>query len=199
MRSVSLRDATAEKGVELQLSIPFFILLTRPVSSKSSFGYRRPIWCALAASFENRAMTFESPMQVLHWLPEEDRWELIGWANWVAFVWPPQACLPGVPAGIHYFIVCIHHDGAPLNLILHKYLIDPDGRIGADNFAGLSRTERDDYRRLMLLREPRSSDMAQLHELRQKMRAANFPCSATIWMRTASGDQGVKRRPVAAL
>ena len=24
-------------------------------------------------------------------------------------------------------------------------------------------------------------------------------CSATIWMRTASGDQGVKRRPVAAL
>ena len=120
-------------------------------------------------------MRFESPMQVLHWLPEEDRWELIGWADWVASVWPPQACLPGVPAGIHYFIVCIHHDGVPLNLIPHKYLVEPDGRIGADNFAGLSRTERDDYRRLMLLREPHSSDMAQLHELRQKMRAANFP------------------------
>ena len=125
-------------------------------------------------------MIFENPMQVLHWLPEEDRWEFIGWDDWVAFVWPPQVCLPGISGGIHYFIVCIHDDDVPLNLIPHKYIIDPDGRIGADTFAGLTRTEREDYRRLMFARERGPSDMALLHEIRRKMRNINFPPRASI-------------------
>jgi hypothetical protein len=59
----------------------------------------------------------------------------------------PAGGLPGVSGGIHYFIVCIHDDRVPINPIPHKYLIEPDGTIGHNNFAGLTRQERDDYGR----------------------------------------------------
>ena len=48
-----------------------------------------------------------------------------------------------------------------------------------------------------LLREAGLS-VSQINK-KDSHRGCEPDCSATIWMRTASGDQGVKRRPVAAL
>ena len=122
-------------------------------------------------------MAFEDGQQVLHWLPGEDRWELIAWDPWMAFraIMEPFMPLPGVSSGIHHFIVCIHDDGAPVNLIAHKYLIEPDGRIGADNFAGLTRDEREDLNRLMIVREYGPGDEERLNEIRGKMGNVHYP------------------------
>jgi hypothetical protein len=119
---------------------------------------------------------FEEGQQALHWLSAEDRWELISWDAWSAFrAITPFASLPDVVGGIHYFIVCIHDDGVPINLIPHKYIIEPDGRIGSDNFAGLTRTERDDYSRILLVREYGPGDEERLNEIRGKMGTVNYP------------------------
>ena len=85
--------------------------------------------------------------EVLHWLPEQDRWE------------PMDGIVAGVPgmgctrqrsasvaspfdAGIHHFVVCIYGDEideivfkmfdgpngvGPMNVFPHKYIIDAEG------------------------------------------------------------------------
>jgi hypothetical protein len=108
---------------------------------------------------------------VLHWLPEEDRWELIGWEDWTAFrgIMAPSIGLPGIAGGIHYFIVCVHDDGTLVNLLPHKYVIELDGRIGPHNFPGLTREERLTYSQIMLARESNPKDKARLDEIRSKM------------------------------
>jgi hypothetical protein len=115
-------------------------------------------------------MHFEGDTQVLHWLPNEDRWEPIMWDAWMKFrgLMEPAVGLPGISDGIHYFIVCVHDNDVPLNIIPHKYLTEPDGRIGPDNFAGLTRGERDDYSRLMLARKYGPGDENRLDEIRGK-------------------------------
>jgi hypothetical protein len=120
---------------------------------------------------------FEDGHQVLHWLPAEVRWELISWDAWSKFraISIPHEPLPGVTGGIHHFIVCIHDDGAAVNLIPHKYLIEPSGKIGPDNFAGLTRKEREDYDRLMLVRQYGPGDHERLNEIREKMGKVNYP------------------------
>jgi hypothetical protein len=98
-------------------------------------------------------MADEDHMRILHWKPEADRWEDIPYDKWMAFrgLGTPFVPLSGVTGGIHYFIVSIHDDGVAVNLIPHKYLIEPDGQIGRDNFAGLTRQEREDYQRIMVV------------------------------------------------
>jgi len=116
-------------------------------------------------------MAFDDHSQVLHWLPAEDRWEAISWDDWLQFreLKHPFMPLPEISGGIHYFIVCIHDDSTPINLIPHKYLIDPDGHIGSDNFAGLTAEERDDYNRIMMLPKYGPGDEDRLKEIRGKM------------------------------
>jgi hypothetical protein len=107
----------------------------------------------------------------LHWLPHENRWETISWDAWGAFreIAQPFAPLPGVSGGIHYFVTGVHGHGATINIITHKYLIQPDGLIGRDNFAGLTREERADFSRLMMAMEEGPGDAERLQELREKM------------------------------
>jgi len=122
-------------------------------------------------------MSTADHMHVLHWLPIEDRWETISWDAWGAFrgILAPAVGLSGISGGVHYFIVCVHDDGVPVNLIPHKYMIDPDGRIGADNFAGLTKAERDDYNRIMLAREYAPGEEDRLNAIRQKMGHVYYP------------------------
>jgi hypothetical protein len=116
-------------------------------------------------------MAFEDGVTVLHWLPSEDRWEIIAWEDWSAFraIDKPHKALPGVNGGIHFFIVRVHEGDETFNLIPHKYLIDPDGRIGHDNFGGLTRQEREDYSRLMVKIEYEQGDQERIDEIRDKM------------------------------
>jgi hypothetical protein len=119
---------------------------------------------------------------VFHWLPEHDCWEPIAWGDWLDFKssLKPSASmpLPGIAGGIHHFVVCIYdqRDGTPIKLLPHKYLIDPDGRIGDDNFVGFTLADRRDYERLMLAREQSPEDKERLRELRcKKIWPAHLP------------------------
>jgi hypothetical protein len=93
--------------------------------------------------------------------------------------------LPGIAGGIHYFVVCIHDDGAAVNLISHKYLIEPDVLMGADNFAGFSRDDGTDYTWLMVAKQHSAEDEARLDELRQKMGVYRPPRESIAALRRA--------------
>jgi len=127
--------------------------------------------------------TIEDGNQVLHWMPDEDRWELIRWADWMNFMQlgDRKAPLKGIASGIHYFIVCINDDGVPFNLIAHKYLIERDGSIGRDNFAGLTKQEREDYGRLMVTSKPTAEDDRRLDEIRKKMGKVYDPPRQSVY------------------
>jgi hypothetical protein len=137
----------------------------------------------------------ESGLQVLHWLSDEDRWEPIAWDDWLAFLgdWMPSvgpsgismSVLPsigltGILGGIHYFVVCIHDRGAVVNIIPHKYLVEFDGQVEADNFVGFSRDDREDYRRVMSAKGASPADAARLTELRNKKIGAHDPPQSSL-------------------
>ena len=119
-------------------------------------------------------MSDQDHMRVLHWLPESDSWEDIRWDKWMKFrAWENAEPLPGIRGGIHHFVVCIHDDGVAVNVIPQKYMIDPDGKIGRDNFAGLTRQEREDYQRLVVKREYDPGDQECIDAIHAKMGSAN--------------------------
>jgi hypothetical protein len=121
--------------------------------------------------------SFEPGIQVLHWSPEKERWEQISWSAWTAFrnLSEPFVPLPGISSGIHWFVVCIHDAGLPINLIPHKYLIERDGKIGPDNFYGWDREDRADYDRLMVSRAHTVADQKRLTEIRYRTGDAMYP------------------------
>jgi hypothetical protein len=116
-------------------------------------------------------MDIEKETKVLHWLPEEDRWETISWDAWSAFrgILSPSIGLPDIAGGIHHFAVIVFDGDDPVNIITHKYLIETDGSIGRDNFGGLTKEEREDDRRFMTARELTSDDQARLNQIREKL------------------------------
>lgn len=119
----------------------------------------------------------EDSMHVLHWLPDENRWIEVGKNDFSAFreLCVPFRPLPGVAGGVHYFIVCACDESETVNIIPHRYLVEPSGRIGRDNFSGWTREEREDFNRLMLTRELKPSDQEKLHATRAKGGHAMYP------------------------
>jgi len=78
-----------------------------------------------------------------------DRWEDVRWDDWMAF-----RELEGIvrfrrERGIHHLPWDLHDDGVTVTDHPAKDLIEPDGRIGRANCAGLTREERADYDVLM--------------------------------------------------
>ena len=120
---------------------------------------------------------------VLHWLPLENRWEHIPWSDWSSFraIMEPFVPLKGIAGGLHYFAVCIKEEGATLNIIGHKYLIEPNGQIGNSNFYGWTKEERDDYQRLMLLREMTSEEEKRLRVIQDKGGNAMYPPRESLY------------------
>ncbi|HEY4846637.1 MAG TPA: hypothetical protein VIH87_02305 [Methylocella sp.] len=116
-------------------------------------------------------MDFEKEIKILHWLPQEDRWETISWDAWSAFrgILAPSIGLLGLSGGIHHFAVVVFDGTEPVNIIPHKYLIEPDGSVGRDNFGGLTKEEREDERRFMTARELTPNDTARLNQIREKL------------------------------
>lgn len=115
--------------------------------------------------------------RVLHWVPEKDSWREVGWDDFAAvreFLVEFRP-LPGLNAGIQYFVVCVCDNQQTFNIIPHKYLVEPSGKIGADNFYGWNREERDDYHRLMLARESKPGDHERLQQIRQRVGNAMYP------------------------
>ena len=125
-------------------------------------------------------MDIEDDFLILHWLPHEDRWETIPWAAWYAFMIPPRSALPGISGGVHHFTVVVFDGEDLVNIIPHKYLIEPDGSIGRDNFSGLTKEEREDDRRMMLARELTAEDKARLEQIREKMSKVYRPPPESI-------------------
>jgi hypothetical protein len=121
--------------------------------------------------------SFEPEIQVLHWSPENEGWEQISWSAWSAFrnLFEPFVPLPGVSSGVHWFVICIHDDGLPINLIPHKYLIERNGKIGPDNFYGWNREDRADYERLMVARALTAADQKRLREIQFRAGDAMYP------------------------
>jgi hypothetical protein len=119
----------------------------------------------------------------LHWRPDENRWAEIDWDDFLAFrEWMvPFRPLPGVEAGIHYFAVCIFDDVQTWNLIPHKYLVAPSGKIGRDNFYGWNREERADYDRLMVAREYKPGDQERLYQIRDKAGDVMYPPRESLY------------------
>ena len=56
--------------------------------------------------------------------------------------------LPGVPAGIHHFVVVV--DDPPINIVPHRYKIGRKGFV-INNDYGLTETELADYENLAFL------------------------------------------------
>jgi hypothetical protein len=65
---------------------------------------------------------------MLHWLPDEDRWEVFNWGHWLRLRARMFCDQVGLHAGLHYFVVCVHDHEGLHNLIPHKYLINPAAR-----------------------------------------------------------------------
>jgi hypothetical protein len=130
-------------------------------------------------------------MQVLHWLPEEDRWEIVAWDDFRKFrgmdEWgrrSAQVGLHNVNGGVHHFVVCVYDYGDVPgdnelvflhNLIPHKYLINPDGSIGADNFCGETKEERAVLRDLMFKSEWSEHERQRYNEIQERHYPAVLP------------------------
>lgn len=109
-------------------------------------------------------------MHALHWRKEDNRWEEIEWDDFLAFreCFAPFKPLPGIAGGVHHFVVCVCGEGRTYNIIPHKYLVEPTGRIGRNNFYGWNREEREDFDRLMIAREHRPGEYERLREIQKK-------------------------------
>jgi hypothetical protein len=116
-------------------------------------------------------------MRVLRWVPEDNRWIEDAWDAFISFraFMTPFAPLPNVAGGIHHFVVCVCDESQVFNIIPHKYLVEPGGKIGADNFYGWTREERDDYSRLMVASKEEAGDRERLNEIRDKAGNAMYP------------------------
>jgi hypothetical protein len=118
----------------------------------------------------------DNAMRVLHWRPEENCWVKIAWKDFCAFraLFEPFRPLAGVSAGVHYFVVCVCNDVQTWNIIAHKYLVEPSGKIGRDNFYGWNREEREDFDRLMVAREFKPGEEDRLRQIQVKGASAMY-------------------------
>jgi len=121
-------------------------------------------------------------MHALHWRKEDNRWEEIRWDDFLAFrEFVPFKPLPGIAGGVHHFVVCVCGDGQTYNIIPHKYLVEPTGRIGRDNFYGWNREEREDFDRLMIAREHKPGEYERLREIQKKGGKAMYPPQESLY------------------
>jgi len=122
-------------------------------------------------------------MHALHWKPGKNRWEEVGWDDFLAFreFLTPFKPLPGVTSGIHHFVVCVCGEGQTYNIIPHKYLVEPSGKIGRDNFYGWNREEREDFNRLMIASEHKPGERERLREIQEKGGKAMYPPKESLY------------------
>ncbi len=122
-------------------------------------------------------------MRALHWRREDNRWEEIGWDDFLAFreFFAPFKPLPGIAGGVHYFVVCVCGEGQTYNIIPHKYLVEPTGRIGRDNFYGWNCQEREDFGRLMIAHEHRPGEDERLRDIQRKGGKAMYPPKESLY------------------
>ena len=134
--------------------------------------------------------SYEENVRVLHWLPDEDRWEEIPWETWSKFrgVLEPGIGIPEIKNGIHHFVVCPQDETHVVNILAHKYLLDADGKIERGNFPGLTREEREDYSRILVAMEQTEEDQRKLDAIHQKLgKAYEVPTEAIEPLKTALG------------
>ncbi|MDX7953358.1 hypothetical protein P7D22_19525 [Lichenihabitans sp. Uapishka_5] len=107
---------------------------------------------------------------VLHWVEDHSHWEGVPWEDWKNFVGilASSVGLPGLSAGVHHFAIAVSENGETLNIIPHKVLLQDDGRRGPDNFAGWTREDYAENRRLYGLRKMTKVDERSLAALRAK-------------------------------
>jgi hypothetical protein len=122
-------------------------------------------------------------MHALHWQPENNRWTEVGWDDFLAFreCFVPFKPLLGLTAGVHHFVVCVCGEGQTFNIIPHKYLVEPNGKIGRDNFYGWNREEREDFNRLMLASEHKHGEEERLREIQKKGGKAMYPPKESLY------------------
>jgi len=111
----------------------------------------------------------------------------------------PFRPLSGVGGGVHYFVVCIVDDRQTVNIIPHKYLVEPNGKIGRDNFYGWNREEREDYNRLMLAGEFKPGDEARLQAIRAKGENAMDPPRESLYALAALSQLALRNSDFGAV
>ena len=116
------------------------------------------------------------------WRLEENRWVAIGWDDFCAFreLFTPFRPLADVGSGVHYFVVCICAEEQTWNIIPHKYLVEPSGKLGADNFYGWNREEREDFNRLVA-REFKPGEEERLRQIQAKGGPAMHPPRESLY------------------
>jgi hypothetical protein len=127
-------------------------------------------------------MAYDDNVKILHWLPEENRWEPISWDVWSKFrgISEPGVGMPGIAGGIHYFVVCPHDGKHVINILTHKYILETDGTIGRSNLAGLTREERADYSRILVLMQQTEEDVRKMDAIHAKLGLAYDPPAESI-------------------
>jgi hypothetical protein len=93
----------------------------------------------------------------------------------------PFRPLADVGSGVHYFVVCICAEEQTWNIIPHKYLVEPSGKLGADNFYGWNREEREDFNRLMVAREFKPGEEERLRQIQAKGGPAMHPPRESLY------------------
>ena len=120
---------------------------------------------------------------ILHWDECRTSWTPLSWRDWVRFRGLDEgglSLLAGAEAGEHYFVVCVLGDRGELcNVIPHRYVLSPDGRL-VHGFDGLGAAERDEFYRIQVLRLPTIEDLERYDELGSRGFAVNLPPPRTV-------------------
>jgi hypothetical protein len=69
----------------------------------------------------------------------------------------------------------------PGTSIPHKYLVEPSGKLGADNFYGWNRHERENFNRLMVAREFKPGEEERLRQIQAKGGPAMYPPRESLY------------------
>src|SRR6266404_1852982 len=109
-------------------------------------------------------------MHALHWKPEKNRSEEVGWDDFLAFraFFTPFKPLRRDKWHSPFRRLCVCGEGQTYNIIPHKYLVEPSGKIGRDNFYGWNRKEREDFNRLRMASEHKPGEREGLREIQEK-------------------------------
>jgi len=140
---------------------------------------------------------------VLHWLPEDGRWEWVSEDEWQALNWrwftavdkaardfAPSVDLPqrpatrgiaGIPEGVRHFIRCLVADDELVRLDAMRCKIGPGGQlIEDDSLSALSPQEREEVIRLRIKMDATPQEQARYNELCMREVVADLPPRSSL-------------------
>jgi hypothetical protein len=114
---------------------------------------------------------------------ESERWTPVDWFDWGHMRFH-GGLLPGIPAGDHYFVVCILADnGDIINVISHRYILNEEKLPEEHSDQSLTDEERAFWRKVLLDEKATRADLKRLEKIQHKCdpmaRATGRGCRGT--------------------